>query len=301
MNSTIFQGLSAFPLTPASPEGRVDVDALGRLLERLVVAGVDSIGLLGSTGIYAYLEPSERRRALAAAVEAVAGRTPLIVGIGALRTDWTLELARDAERRGADALLLAPISYTPPTEEELFAHYEAVAETTALPICVYNNPGTTHVVFSEDLLGRLSRVGRVAAVKMPLPQDGDFEGQLARLRAAAPGDFRIGYSGDWGTASALRAGADAFYSAIAGTLPGPMLALARAAQSGAADEAAVLDAAFQPLWSLCRAHGGLRVSYAISRLLDLQAGEPPRPLQSLPSQVLDEVARALGHLPGADA
>lgn len=133
---------------------------------------------------------------------------------------------------------------------------------------------------------------------MPLPKDGDFEGELARLRAVAPGDFRIGYGGDWGVAPALLAGADAFYSAIAGVLPEPTLALSRVAQSGAADEAAALNMAFQPLWSLCRAHGSLRVSYAISRLLELGAGEPPRPLRPLSAQVLDEVAWALGRLPG---
>lgn len=296
MNSALFQGLSAFPLTPASPEGRVDTDALGGLLERLVAAGVDSIGLLGSTGIYAYLERSERRRALAAAAEAVAGRRPLIVGVGALRTDWTLELARDAEARGADALLLAPVAYTPPTEEEIFGHYQAVAEATALPLCIYNNPGTTHVVLSDDLLGRLAHLPRVAAVKMPLPQAGDFEGELARLRAVTPTGFRIGYSGDWGAAPALLAGADVFFSAIAGILPKPMLALARAAQRGAAEEAGGLDTTLRPLWSLCRRHGGLRVSYAIGCLLGLDVGEPPRPLRPLPAPVLDEVAQALGQL-----
>lgn len=301
MSTPPFEGLSAFPLTPASPDGRVDVDALGRLLERLVAAGVDSIGLLGSTGIYAYLEPGERRRAVAAATEAVAGRTPLIVGVGALRTDWTLELARDAEKRGADALLVAPVSYTPPTEEEVFAHYAAVAEATALPVCIYNNPGTTHVVFSQDLLGRLSRLRHIGAVKMPLPQDGGFEAELAGLRASAPRDFRIGYSGDWGATAALLSGADAFYSAIAGTLPEPVRDLARAARRGAADEVAALDAALQPLWRLCRAHGSLRVSYAISDLLKLEAGEPPRPLRPLPPPVLDEVAGALGHLAARSA
>lgn len=298
MTPALFQGLSAFPLTPASPDGRVDTDALGHLLERLVAAGVDSIGLLGSTGIYAYLERSERRRALAAAVEAVAGRTPLIVGVGALRTDWTLELARDAETRGADGLLVAPVSYTPPSEAEVFAHYEAVAAATGLPLCVYNNPVATHVVLSEDLLGRLSKLARVSAVKMPLPRDGDFEGELARLRDVASDGLRIGHSGDWGAAAALLAGADAFYSAIAGILPKPMLALARAAQGGAVDEVATLDMALQPLWSLCRAHSSLRVSYAISRLLGLGAGEPPRPLRPLSSQVLDEVAQAVGPLAG---
>lgn len=298
MDRSIFQGLSAFPLTPASADGVVDVEALGRLLERLVSAGVDSIGLLGSTGIYAYLEPSERRRAVAAAVEAVAGRTPLIVGVGTLRTDLSIALARDAEARGADGLLLAAVSYTPPTPAEVFGHYAAVAEATGLPICVYNNPTTTHVVLDDELLGRLSRLATVAAVKMPLPKDGDVACDLARLRAATADDFKIGYSADWGTARALLAGADAFYSGIAGILPAPMVALAGAARGGEAQEAARLDAAFQPLWSLCQAHGGLRVSYAISRLLDLGAGDPPRPLLPLSGAVLDEVASALSGLPG---
>nr|QQZ51776.1 dihydrodipicolinate synthase family protein [Phenylobacterium glaciei] len=228
MDRSIFQGLSAFPLTPASADGVVDVEALGALLERLVAAGVDSIGLLGSTGIYAYLEPSERRRAVAAAVEAVAGRTPLIVGVGTLRTDGAIALARDAEARGADGLLLAAVSYTPPTPTEVFGHYAAVAEATGLPICVYNNPTTTHVVLDDDLLGRLSRLATVAAVKMPLPKDGDVGADLARLRAATAEDFKIGYSADWGTAPALLAGADAFYSGVAGILPAPMVALAGA-------------------------------------------------------------------------
>ncbi|MDB5469759.1 MAG: dapA [Caulobacter sp.] len=297
MNS-IFQGLSAFPLTPAGPDGRVDVAALGALLERLVDAGVDSIGLLGSTGIYAYLEPAERRRAVAAAVEAVAGRTPLIVGVGALRTDWTVELARDAERQGADALLVAPVSYTPPTEDEVFAHYEAVAGATALPVCLYNNPATTHVQLSRPFLGRLSGLASLAAVKMPAPKDGGFREELEALRAVAPPGFAVGYSGDPATVPALLAGADGFFSGIAGVLPVPMLALARAARAGDTETAARLNSAFEPLWGFCRTHGALRVAYAISRLLGLGAGEPPRPLLPLAAEVQDGIAGAIGQLPG---
>ena len=295
--ASLFEGLSAFPLTPADADGRVDTEALARLLERLVEAGVASIGLLGSTGIYAYLERAERRRAVAAAVEAVAGRSPLIVGIGALRTDWTLELARDADALGADGLLLAPVSYAPLKEQEAFLHYEAVARATGRPICIYNNPGTTHFHFSDDLLARLSHLRNIAAVKMPLAKDGDFAGELARLRPLTPPKFRIGYSADWGTAPALLAGADAFYSGIAGILPRPMLALARAARGGDAKEAARLDAAFAPLWTLCRAHGGMRVSYAIAGLLGFKVGQPPLPVQPLSGAALDDLARALESLP----
>ncbi len=129
----LFQGLAAFPITPADNRGHVDTDALGTLLRRLEQAGVDSIGLLGSTGTYAYLTRAERHRTIKAAVECIGGRVPLLVGVGALRTDDAQELARDAESAGADALLLAPVSYLPLNDEEVFQHFAAVAETSSLP------------------------------------------------------------------------------------------------------------------------------------------------------------------------
>jgi 4-hydroxy-tetrahydrodipicolinate synthase len=194
---TPFRGLSAFPITPTDAHGRVDTEALDHLLERLHAAGADSIGLLGSTGGYMYLTREERRRAIAAAARSVGGRTPLIVGVGALRTDEAENLARDAASEGADALLLAPVSYTPLTEE-VYQHFAAVAAATDLPLCVYNNPGTTHFTFSDALLRRLASVSNIRAVKMPLPKDMDFKAELGRLRQDTPDEFAVGYSGDWG-------------------------------------------------------------------------------------------------------
>lgn len=89
---TIFTGLSAFPPTPADEEGVVDTEALGALVDRLAVAGVDSVSVLGSTGTYAYLDRDQRNRAVTAAVEAAAGRVPVVAGVGALRTSWSREL-----------------------------------------------------------------------------------------------------------------------------------------------------------------------------------------------------------------
>ena len=299
-----FRGLSAFPLTPADADGVVDTEALGVLVDRLAGAGVDSIGLLGSTGIYAYLDRGERARAVAAAVEAVAGRVPLIVGVGALRTAWARELARDAERAGADALLLAPVSYTPLTEDEVAGHCEAVAGATGLPLCLYNNPGTTHFSFSDALIARLSQVDRIGAIKMPLPPGSDLAdvaGELGRLRAACSPDFAIGYSGDWGAAPALLAGADAWYSVVAGLLPAAALRLARAAGTGRTEAAAALDAAFEPLWALFRAHGSLRVMYAVADRLGLRVGAPPLPIQPLPAELAGRVAEAMERIEAAQA
>lgn len=288
-----FHGLSAFPLTPADAEGVVDTGTLGILVDRLVAAGVDSIGLLGSTGIYAYLGREQRARAAAAAVEAAAGRVPVIVGVGALRTAWAIQHAVDAADAGADALLLAPMSYTPLGDDEVAAHCRAVAGATGLPLCLYNNPGTTHFSFSDALIAQLSKVPQVDAIKMPLPADGDFAAGIGRLRSACSPDFAIGYSGDWGAAAALLAGADAWYSVIAGLLPVPALHLTRAGRAGDATAVAALDAAFAPLWALFRDHGSLRVMYAVADLLGLKAGAPPLPIRALPALLADDVAQAL--------
>lgn len=285
-----FRGLSAFPVTPADMQGRVDTEMLARLVERLAAAKVDSIGLLGSTGIYAYLSRTERRRAVAAAAECLKGRATLVVGVGALRTDAAQDLARDAQDAGADALLMAPMSYTPLTQDEVFEHYRAVAEASDLPLCIYNNPGTTHFTFDMDLLERLSKLPTIRAVKMPLPADGNFSGELAALGARTR--LAIGYSGDWGMADAMLAGADAFYSVAGGMLPEQTLALLRAAQAGDEAETRRLDAAFAPLWETFRAYGSLRVMYVLLDILGLGQAQPPRPILPLEGEARLRVVRA---------
>jgi len=145
---TTFSGLAAFPITPTDADGRVDVAGLRRLVRRLVDAKVDSIGLLGSTGTYVYLSRSERRGAIEAALDEAAGAVPVMAGVGALRTDEAVALAKDAKAAGAGAGLLAPVSYTPLFDEEVFVHFQTVAGESGLPLCVYNNPGVTHFTFS---------------------------------------------------------------------------------------------------------------------------------------------------------
>ncbi len=290
-----FEGLVAFPLTPADERGAVDVDLLGRSVRRLVDAGVDSIGILGSTGIYAYLEPVERGRAVAAAVEA-AGPTPVVVGVGALRTSWAVRLARDAERAGASGLLLAPMSYVPLVASEVSEHFRAVAGATALPLCIYDNPTTTSFAFGLPLISELSGVPGIAAIKMPLPADMDFAGEIAAIAAATPPGFAAGYSGDWGAGASLLAGGRAWYSVVAGLLPAEALRLARAAQAGRADEVRALDDAFEPLWRLFRVYGSLRVMYEVAECLSLPMGAPPAPLRRVGAGVARQVASAVGRL-----
>ncbi|RVU18664.1 dihydrodipicolinate synthase family protein [Methylobacterium oryzihabitans] len=293
---SIFYGLSAFLITPTDEGGRVDTHALATLLRRLEEAGVDSIGLLGSTGTYAYLTRVERRRAIEAAAGCVGGRVPLVVGVGALRTDDAQDLARDAQAAGADGLLLAPVSYTPLTDEEVFQHFAAVAAAVDLPLCIYNNPGTTHFSFSDDLLARLAGVYGIAAVKNPAPAPSEAPAAVEALRMLLPAGCAVGYSGDWHAAQAVLAGGVAWYSVIGGLLPRPSLALMRAAQAGDAAEVRRLNTTFEPLWDLFKQHGSLRVVYAAANLLGLTDAQPPRPILPLGAAERGRLARALSAL-----
>jgi len=289
----LLRGLSAFPITPADAEGRVDLAALRRLVARLNAAKVDSIGLLGSTGTYAYLSRSERRRALDAALEEVAGQAPILVGVGALRTDEAVRLAQDAKAAGAAAGLLAPVSYTPLTEDEVFEHFATVARESGLPLCIYDNPGTTHFRFSPALIGRLSRLPEIIAVKSPAPEPHAVAAHLADLRSVVPDGFSLGYSGDWNSVEALIAGGDAWYSVVAGLFPRTAMAIVQAVQNGDAAEARRLNERLDPLWSLFKELSSLRVIYASADLLGICRAAPPRPILPLTGAARQRVANAL--------
>ena len=292
----LFSGLAAFPITPADTDGRVDVAGVRTLVRRLVAAKVDSIGLLGSTGTYAYLARSERRRAIEAAVDEAGGAVPVMAGVGALRTDEAVALAKDARAAGAVAGLLAPVSYTPLLDDEVYVHFQAVAGESGLPICIYNNPGVTHFTFSAALIQRLSAVDGVVAVKNPAPPTEQVAAHLADLRARVPVGFSLGYSADANCAEAMLAGGDAWHSVLGGVFPETTLALCRAAQSGDQAETRRLNQRLEPVWRLFREFTGLRLAYAAAHHLGLTSAQPPRPILPLSADGLARVAAVIDGL-----
>lgn len=256
----MFNGLCAFPLTPMDEYG-IDEMAFALLLENLVVNNVSSIGVLGSTGSYAYLTRAERQQVARFAVER-AGDIPVMVSIGALRTRDVLMLAEDAQRAGVSALLLPPVSYQKLTDEDVYALYETVTSNISVPLCVYDNPGTTHFAFSDELHGRIAQLPNVRSIKIPgVPTAPDeAKARVERLRAVIPPHVSIGVSGDASAAAGLNAGCEVWYSAIGGLFPKTAKALADAALAGESEKASRLSSRLEPLWTLFREYGGsLRV------------------------------------------
>lgn len=294
----MFSGLSAFPLTPVNATG-IDEKSFLSLLARLTTAKVDSLGVLGSTGSYAYFTREQRKRVATLAVQHANG-IPVMVSIGATSTDEVLRLAEDAQHAGVSALLLPAVSYQKLTEEEVFGFYAEVARNVSLPICVYDNPGTTHTEFTNDLYARIAALPNIASIKIPgVPADMHSAAQrVSALRAQLPAEISIGVSGDASAGNGLMAGCDVWYSVCGGLFPNTALALTRAAQAG--DFAAVVEQSqrLEPLWTLFRQHGGsIRVIAAAAALLGLaEENNLPRPLRALSSEHQREVLQVMKSL-----
>ena len=297
----MFTGLSAFPHTPLRDDA-FDEASYARLLERLTVAGVDSITALGSTGSYMYLDRDERRRVAQVTVQH-SGAVPVIVGIGALRTSQVQKFADDAQQVGASAVLLAPVTYQSLGDNEVFGLFEDVTAGLSVPLVVYDNPGTTHFAFTDDLYARIATLPNVASIKIPgVPADRfAATSRVQTIRSRIPDTVSVGVSGDSSAATGLNAGCDAWYSVIGGTLPTPALTITRAALSGDHAGAVAESARLQPLWELFNVHGSYRVTAAIAEHLGLVADDClPRPVQGLGAAARARVAQLVDELHLAD-
>ncbi|TNM61948.1 dihydrodipicolinate synthase family protein [Streptomyces sp. NP160] len=287
----MFTGLSAFPLTPLDEQTEQGIDeaAYAHLVRRCAAAGADSITALGSTGSYAYLTRTERARVAQLAVQHANG-VPVIVGIGALRTQHVLQLAEDAQSAGASGVLLAPVSYQPLTPDDVLGLFQDVTAQLSVPLAVYDNPGTTRFTFTDDLYRAVAALPGVASIKIPgIAQDpADAAARVAQLRALLPAHVSVGISGDSQAARGLLAGCQAWYSVIGGTLPEVAVELTAAALGGDTERTEQLSARLRPLWDLFSRHGSYRTTAAVAEHLGLAR----RSCLPLPVRGLDDDARA---------
>lgn len=294
----MFTGLSAFPLTPVTNAG-FDKPGFVRILERITSAGVDSIGVLGSTGSYAYLTRPQRSR-IAGIAKSHAGNIPVMVCVGSVSTDEVLRLADDAQTVGADALLLPPVSYQTLREDEVFGLFETLMQYVSVPVCIYDNPGTTRFEFSDELHGRIARLPGIRSVKIPgVPSSPvDARVRVQRLKSELPEGVTIGISGDASAATGLNAGCEVWYSVCGGLFPLTAKEISDAAARGEHERVVQLSERLQPLWGLYRKHGGsIRVMAAAAGVLGLTETDClPRPLRPLSASDIAEIATVISEL-----
>ncbi|MDP3174772.1 MAG: 4-hydroxy-tetrahydrodipicolinate synthase [Phenylobacterium sp.] len=164
MSDPMFRGVITALVTPFR-DGGIDEAAYVALIERQIAAGVHGLVPVGTTGETSTLSHEEHRRAVELCVKTAAGRVPVIAGAGANATDEAIDLVRHAKTVGADAALVVTPYYNRPSQDGLYAHYEAINAAVQLPVVIYNVPGRTSVDISNETLARLSKLPNIAGVK----------------------------------------------------------------------------------------------------------------------------------------
>lgn len=159
------KGILAAVVTPMHDDGTVDEAGIARQVDHILGQGIHGLVPGGSTGEFTTLTTEERKRSNKAYIQAAQGRGVVYAGTGALGTRETIELSVDAEKAGADGLMIAPPFYDAPPWEELLAHFEAVSEAVSIPIMYYNLPGNTGVELSAEQLAELGRRTGVTCYK----------------------------------------------------------------------------------------------------------------------------------------
>ncbi|NPA25742.1 MAG: 4-hydroxy-tetrahydrodipicolinate synthase [Deltaproteobacteria bacterium] len=160
----MFAGAMVAIVTPFK-EGRVDETALRELVEFQLAGGIDAIIPCGTTGESATLSHDEHNQVVDIVVEAVAGRVPVIAGAGSNNTAEAIHLTRHAKDAGADGVLLITPYYNKPSQEGLYQHFKAIAESVDIPMLLYNVPGRTSVDLLPGTVGRLSELPNIVGIK----------------------------------------------------------------------------------------------------------------------------------------
>ncbi|MCF9019687.1 MULTISPECIES: dihydrodipicolinate synthase family protein [Pseudomonas syringae group] len=271
-------GVIGYTITPFGADGSVDLDALGKSIERLIQSGVHAIAPLGSTGEGAYLSDSEWESVVRYSQEKISGRVPTVVSVSDLTTSRTVQRAKLAESCGATAVMVLPVSYWKLTETEIVDHYKAVGAAINIPIMLYNNPGTSGTDLAVDLILRI--LSEVINVTMVKESTGDIQ-RMHRLYKATGGRIAFFNGCNPLTLEALIAGATGWCTAAPNLIPELNLALWNAVQNENLLEARALFYRQYELLEYITRRGLPTTIKAGLKMLGLDVGAPRLPLQPL--------------------
>jgi len=198
------------------------------LVRRQVDAGIHFLSPCGTTGEAPTLSHAEKVRVVELVVEENAGRVPVLAGAGGYDTRGTIALVRDMEKAGADGILSVTPYYNKPTQEGLYQHYKAIAESTSLPIIVYNVPGRTGVNVDVATIVRLANVANIVGVK---EASGNVV-QMCEIFASVPDDFILLSGDDPLTVAAMAIGGRGVISVASNAAPAEMVQIVEMAEKG---------------------------------------------------------------------
>jgi 4-hydroxy-tetrahydrodipicolinate synthase len=225
---TDWTGVGTALVTPFTADGSVDEAAVRRLTRRQIEAGIHFLSPCGTTGEAPTLSTDEKVRVVELVVEEAAGRVPVLAGAGGYDTREVVQLVRRMERAGAQGILSVTPYYSRPTPEGLFQHYQAVADSTPLPIVLYNVPGRTAVNVDVHTLVRIAQLSNIVAVK---EASGNIA-QMVEICATLPESFIVLSGDDALTLSLMAVGGHGVISVASNEVPAEMTQLVELGERG---------------------------------------------------------------------
>ena len=241
--ASIYSGCGTALVTPFRQDLSLDEQALRRLVQRQVDAGINFLVPCGTTGENPTLSHEEHLRVVDITMEEAAGRVPVLAGCGGYNTAEIIELARELEAMRVSGLLSVTPYYSKPTQEGLFQHYETIAEAVSIPIVLYNVPGRTSVNLEPATVRRLAHIENIVGVK---EASGNIA-QIGAICAQVPERFTVLSGDDAVTLPAIALGGRGVISVAANEIPAEMTQLVRLCLEGRFEEARVLQRRYLPL------------------------------------------------------
>lgn len=229
-NKINYRGTGVALITPFTPSGAVDIDALTLLTERLIKNGINYLVVLGTTAETPTLSAGEKEDIVRCVVETNAGRLPIILGAGGNDTRSSIDSIRTLNLTGIDAILSVVPYYNKPTQEGIYQHFSAIAVASELPLMLYNVPGRTGSNMSAETTLRLAveQADKILGIK---EASGDLE-QVTKLLSDRPEDFLVISGDDALTLPLMALGGDGVVSVIGNGYPGMISSLVNAALKG---------------------------------------------------------------------
>jgi 4-hydroxy-tetrahydrodipicolinate synthase len=293
-----FTGVGTALVTPFTRNGELDEAAVRRLGRRQIDAGIHFLCPCGTTGENPTLSDAERLRSVEILVDEANGRVPVLAGAGGYDTREVIHLAREMAQRGVSGLLSVTPYYNKPTQEGLYQHYRALAESTPLPIVVYNVPGRTGVNVEPATLARMAGLPNIVGVK---EASGNVS-QMCEICRAVPSDFIVLSGDDALTLPLMAVGGHGIISVASNEIPAEMVQMVEAAERNDFAAARAVHARILPLMSINFVESNPQpVKYAMAAmgLIDEVFRLPMVSPKAESKEKINAVLKALGLLKGA--
>ncbi|MBA1392330.1 4-hydroxy-tetrahydrodipicolinate synthase [Lactobacillus sp. XV13L] len=286
----IAHGIIAAMVTPMDDDGRVNFKELRNQVDRQIAAGISGVFTLGTNGEGYILSHDEKLKVMEAVIEQADHRVPVYVGTGCVSTAETIELSKEAEDLGADALSVITPWFAKASQEDLYQHYKALNEAVHIPILLYNIPARTGNALAPQTVARLADLPNIAGVK---DSSGNFDNILQYIELTRDKDFSVISGNDSLILWTLKAVVTGCIAACANVLPDIMVSIYRHFEDSDWEAARRAQDSIRPFRNCFKLGNPNTIVKEATNLMGFPVGMPRAPFNGLTQEAVQTIQTTL--------